>query len=77
LIKVQIRYEDRPGALQSAFEVFEKHGLSIQEFHNTSFKNREACVADIKLMGNTLSNIQEFVRSDILAGGDFILDVTF
>lgn len=65
------------GALLPVLKVFERHGLNVQEFFNAALTDRDACVANFVVQGNSIKNIEDFIRDDIMKGHESIMDVTF
>lgn len=58
LNKMSIRHYDKVGVLAHVFNVFAQHQWNVQELENIVFKEREACVANIRFTGD-LEKIEE------------------
>jgi len=52
---MSIRHLDKVGVLAHSFQVFAQHNLNVQEVENIVFKDRLACVANIKFIGELTS----------------------
>mmetsp|Transcript_10087 Transcript_10087/g.10034 ORF Transcript_10087/g.10034 Transcript_10087/m.10034 type:complete len:180 (+) Transcript_10087:729-1268(+) len=52
LRKVSVRHWDRVGVLAHVFHVLSLHNFNVQELENVVFKEREACVANIRFTGD-------------------------
>ena len=74
LNKVQVRHLDKVGVLAHCFRIFASAGWNVQEFENIVFKQRQACVANLRFEGDA-SKIPE-VKAELLTHPD-ILSVTF
>lgn len=53
LHKMSIRHLDRVGVLAHVFHVFASAEFNVQELENIVFKDRQACVANIKFQGDS------------------------
>ena len=51
LHKLSVRHLDRVGVLAHVFQVFANNEFNVQELENIVFKDRQACVANIKFTG--------------------------
>jgi predicted amino acid-binding ACT domain protein len=70
---MSIRHLDRVGVLAHTFTVFAKNGWNVQELENVVFKERQACVANIRFSGD-LANMNEAMAE--LKLNENILDIT-
>jgi len=73
LHKLSIRHFDKVGVLAHTFHVFAKHNWNVQELENIVFKEREACVANIRFSGD-LTNLEAAIQE--LKLNENILDIS-
>ncbi len=70
--KMSIRHYDKVGILAHTFNVFAKHQWNVQELENIVFKEREACVVNVRFTGD-VTNIEEAVAE--IKANEHVLDV--
>jgi D-3-phosphoglycerate dehydrogenase len=73
LHKISIRHFDRVGVLAHVFKVLAEHQWNVQELENIVFKQREACVANIKFSGD-ISNLEKAIADIKL--NENVIDIT-
>jgi D-3-phosphoglycerate dehydrogenase len=61
LHKMSIRHLDKVGILAHTFMVFAKHQWNVQELENIVFKERNACVVNIRFSGD-IAGMEEAIK---------------
>ena len=74
LHKLSIRHFDKVGVLAHLFKVLADHGWNVQELENIVFKQREACVANIRFTGD-ISSIEKAIADIKL--NENVIDITY
>lgn len=70
---MSIRHFDKVGVLAHTFQVFATHQWNVQELENIVFKDRNACVVNIKFTGD-ISNIEQAIEE--IRKNENILDIS-
>lgn len=70
---MSIRHFDKVGVLAHVFLVFAKLGWNVQELENIVFKQREACVVNVRFTGD-LTDIDQAIQE--IKQNQYVIDIT-